>query len=563
MAGSFLTTTKTSSKTSTTAASAGRSFRGPGRRSKLAFISRWRGCCLSYSTSSSALNLRIPHHERGASFLRGGGVFALIVQVLSRVLSPSTQRDCASALVAAAVAAAFFAVHPLRVEVVAWASCQPDLPCAFFSVLAVMAYLRAFDRDGRRHFGWLAASWFLFLAAELSKAVAVTLPVVLVVVDLAILRRLGRGRWAGALVRQVWREKMPFFAISVLFLFLAILAKQSNDSLISIQDYGVIARVAQACYGTAFYLAKTVWPVGLAAYYPLPRPSTRLMTAPYVFGIPTILLATAVSVILGRRRPAVLASWVVFLIILAPNMGLMRIGDQIAADRYSYVASMPLYVVFGAGIYCLVGWAHHRRVRLVALAAVGATILFALCGLSWQLSHTWRDTGALWANNARQGYLNSTVRSYLGMVAEGQGDFEEAKNQYRRALRSDPNCSDAYNLLGAVLDREGRHEEAMAHFLAALRIEPKYAAAQNNVGSALARQGRLDEAIVRFTEAVKIKPDFVLARKNLAKALRKPGVCGRRCRTSVRRHGSRRTMRARERLRARPRPGWAARACRD
>jgi protein O-mannosyl-transferase len=347
---------------------------------------------------------------------------------------------------------------------------------------------------------------------------------VMVIIDIAVLKRLGPGNWAGPSARRVWREKWPFFALSAVFLVLAVLAKRSNDSFSSIQNYGLAARIAQSCYGTVFYLLKTVWPVGLAAYYPLPQPSSELLRLPFVAGIPAVLLITSVAVYWYRLRPAVLACWAAFLIILAPNLGLIRIGNQIAADRYSYVSSMPLFVLVGAGIYRLIiGCGHRGRRSLVGIASLGAIVVLLLGGLSWRLCSAWRDTGALWANNYEQGYVNSTVLFNLGLVEESRGNLERAKDYYLTALRSNPRCYNAHNLLGAVLDREGRHEEAMAYYVAALRIEPEYAAAQNNLGSALARRGQLDKAIVRFVEAVKLKPDFAVARKNLAKALVQTG----------------------------------------
>jgi tetratricopeptide (TPR) repeat protein len=449
--------------------------------------------------------------------------YCLITRVLFRILSPTTQAQHAAVLGAASLAAVIFAVHPLRVEVVAWASCQPYLPCALFSLLAVIAYLRAFDDGEGRRVGWLVAAWLLFFAAQLSKAVAVMLPVVLLVLDIAVLRRIGLDNWAGRRARRAWREKLQFFALSAVFLVLAIVAKRSNDSLSSIQYYGLAARIAQSCYGIVFYLAKTVWPIRLAAYYPLPQPPSRLFTLPFILGIPAVLLTTLVAAFLWRRRPALLATWSAFLIILAPNMGLMRIGNQIAADRYSYVASMPLFLLTAAGLYRLILWAHRGRRRLVGIACLGATVVLLLGVLSWRLCGAWCDSGALWANNYRQGYVNSTVLFYLGMVEEERGNLERAKDYYLTALRSNPRCYDAHNLLGAVLDREGRREEAMAHYIDALLIEPEYAAAQNNLGSALARKGRLDQAIARFAEAVRLRPEFAMARKNLAKALVQTG----------------------------------------
>jgi protein O-mannosyl-transferase len=172
----------------------------------------------------------------------------------------------------------------------------------------VLAYLHAFDGGEGRRVGWVVAAWLLFLAAQLSKAVAVMLPVVLVVLDIAVLRRIGPDNWAGLRALRVWREKLPFFALSSVFLVLAILARRSNDALSSIQYYGLAARIAQSCYGIVFYIAKTIWPVGLAAYYPVPQPPSRLLTLPFILGIPAVLLTTVVAAFLWRRRAALLVA---------------------------------------------------------------------------------------------------------------------------------------------------------------------------------------------------------------------------------------------------------------
>ena len=158
-------------------------------------------------------------------------LYALTATILVRVLRPCSASDCTALLAGSSLAAILFAVHPLRVEVVAWVSCQPYLPCALCSLLSILAYLRAFDDSGARRLGWVVASWLFFLLALLSKAVAVTLPAVLVILDIALLRRIGPGTWTGPSSRRVWLEKVPFLALSVVFQVIAILAKQSNDSL--------------------------------------------------------------------------------------------------------------------------------------------------------------------------------------------------------------------------------------------------------------------------------------------------------------------------------------------
>ena len=175
------------------------------------------------------------------------------------------------ALAGAGLATALFAVHPLRVEAVAWASCQPYLPCAFFSMLAVLAYLRSFQSGSSPRWGWLLGSFALFVAALLFKAVAVSLPAVLLILDVYPLRRFddGRGRSIGSGARRACWEKVPFVMVSLVFMGLAIAAKP--QSRVSIEDYQASARIAQACYGTWFYVKKTVLPLDLIAFYATPR----------------------------------------------------------------------------------------------------------------------------------------------------------------------------------------------------------------------------------------------------------------------------------------------------
>jgi tetratricopeptide (TPR) repeat protein len=364
----------------------------------------------------------------------------------------------------------------------------------------------------------------LFVLALLSKAVAVTLPAVLLILDVSPLRRLGPGNWRRSRARQVWLEKIPFFATSIVFLVIALLAKQSNASVAAIRSHGLPGRLILSCYGVAFYLAKTVWPVGLAAHYPLPGAEARLFTIPYLFGIPLVVAFTVIVVLLRRRCPGLLACWVAFLVVLAPNVGLLRIGNQIAADRYSYLTSISLVIPMAFGITWLIRAARSYRGGFTTLVGVMLILAWILAGLSWRTCRNWYDAEALWANVYRQGYRdNATVLVHMGMAAEQRGQSATAKEFYNAAIRDCPSFADSYNLLGSVLDREGRIDEAEAYYQKAMRLAPDYPSAQNNLGSVLARRGQFPSAIARFSEAVRLKPDFALARKNLAKALMRTG----------------------------------------
>jgi hypothetical protein len=174
--------------------------------------------------------------------------------------NPGTVRACAC------LAVGLYAVHPLRVQAVAWASCQSYVVCGLFSVLTVLAYLRAHDDSPRVRRGWLVGSFLLYAAALLSKAPAITLPAVLLVLDVYPLGRLGPGRWRGPVARRIYREKVPFAALSVIFAALAVWARAR--AMTPVPGHGAEARIARACYNVVFYLAKTVAPVRISACTP-------------------------------------------------------------------------------------------------------------------------------------------------------------------------------------------------------------------------------------------------------------------------------------------------------
>ena len=275
-------------------------------------------------------------------------LYVLTVALLVRCRTDSCLESPWTCSLSAGLATALFAVHPLRVEAVAWASCQPYLPCALFSMLAVLAYLRAFPMDSSPRWGWLVGSFLLFVAALLFKAVAVSLPAVLLILDVYPLRRFGdgTGRWFGASARRALLEKVPFVMVSLLFMGLAIAARP--QSRFPVEHYDASAGIAQACYGIWFYIWKTVLPLDLIALYPLPR-ELNWLALPFSLSILATLAITAGLFLLRRRWPGLLAAWLSYLVILAPNSGIIRISDQIAADRYSYMAMLGSVMLAAAG----------------------------------------------------------------------------------------------------------------------------------------------------------------------------------------------------------------------
>ncbi len=414
-------------------------------------------------------------------------LYALTVALLVRCRPDLFLYDPWARAVGAGLATAMFAVHPLRVEAVAWASCQPYLPCALFAMLAVLAYLRAVGAGPSPRRGWLAASFGLFVAAMLSKAAAVSLPAVLVILDVYPLRRLGGGpgRWLGPSARRVWLEKLPFVAMSLVFMALAVAAKADSRTLVPLGHDGVPGRIAQACYGAWFYLAKTVIPREIAAFYPLPG-RIDWSAPPFLASIVATLAVSAGLFALRRRWPGLLAAWLSYLVLLAPSSGLVRIGPHLAADRYSYLSMAGLVVPVAAGLG--LAWASSRRARAVALLAVAAAIP-ALVLLTWGQCCVWHSSESLWSHALAHGGESGTAHLNLGLALSRRGEVAAAKGHYAEAIRLDPEDFKAHINLGTIALDEGDIAAAEAHYAEAIRLDPGVVEPRINLGVILSRRG--------------------------------------------------------------------------
>ncbi len=323
----------------------------------------------------------------------------------------------------AGLATALFAVHPLRVEAVAWASCQPYLPCALFSMLAVLAYLCAFPKDSSPRWGWLVGSFLLFVAALLFKAPAVSLPAVLLILDVYPLGRIPdkTGRWFGASARRALLEKVPFLMTSLFFMRLAIVAKAQSGRL---DTFDPSVGIAQACYAIWFYIQKTVLPFDLIALYPSP---IELNWREIPFSLSILgTLATSVGLFLLRRRwPGLLATWLSYLLILAPNSGIIRIAECLAGDRYCYMAMLSS-VMLAAACFCRL-WQMSSRwhpAAAVGIIAIGLGALVGLTAMTRNQCRTWLNSDVLWAYALAHG-ANSSVglHNYLGVELQSQGEL--------------------------------------------------------------------------------------------------------------------------------------------
>jgi Tfp pilus assembly protein PilF len=428
-------------------------------------------------------------------------LYALVVALLSRCCPDRYRREPQAARLAAGLAVALFAVHPLRAEVVAWASCQPYLPCALFTMLAVLAYLHAHDTSPASA-AWMFAAWVSFAAALLCKGAAIGLPAILLILDVYPLRRLGTwpGNWFDRATWAVWAQKVPFVALSLIFALIAVLARRADWYLVSLKSVGVPERLIQSSYGVWFYLAKTVVPTGLVPYYPLPR-SDGLNNLWYALAA---LGMVGLSTWLIRRRrtwPGSLAAWIGYLALLAPNSGIVRsVTDQISADRYSYISLMPLVVLLAYGLWRLLG-AGRRDVGVVGLVMAAAVVLLAL---SQAQCRVWATSISLWTHTV-QHFPPSNPMAYkqlAGAYLYERGDTARAKECLAKALRIDPSLPILHIDWGDIELADDRYDEAEAHYKQAACLDPRNDRALTSLGALSLRRGRFEEAERWFTAAL-------------------------------------------------------------
>lgn len=427
-------------------------------------------------------------------------------------------------------AALVFAIHPLRVELVAWVTERRDVLSRFFFLSSLLCYLKgaAEAKTNALRRLWMTAAVFVYGLSLLSKAAGVALPIVLLALDVYPLRRLGSeaGGWFGPAVRKVWWEKIPFLLLAVVFGFIAFAAQREAQALLPLDTYGVAARLGQALFGIAFYLWKTILPVNLSPIYGLPgqlRPSDWM---PFLVSGIVVLAVTTALVIVRRGWPALLAVWICYLALLAPVLGFFQAGPQIAADRYTYLSCLGWAALAGGALfYFFQRWSRGRESAQIFVPPVllAGVIVIALGTLTWLQARVWHDSESLWRHAVSAYPDGSRAHNNLGNALVHGGKMAEAITHYKEAVRIDPDYKEAHHNLGLTLAERGKAAESIDEYREALRIDPRYKEAHNNLGVALFYWGDSAAAIEHYRAALQIDPAFRDAHNNLAIVLVRRG----------------------------------------
>ena len=489
------------------------------------------------------------HHATNLIFHMASTV--LLFLVLRRMTSRPGSMQAGSSWKSAFVAA-LFALHPLHVESVAWVAERKDVLSTFFWMLTMGAYVLYSEKPSIKRY---VPVILLFALGLMSKPMLVSLPIILLLLDYW---PLGRMEKSGKL--KLILEKMPLLAMSAGSAIITFTAQNKEGAVGSFQNYPIGVRVANAIVAYAGYVGKTVFPHNLAIFYPHPGNTLAVWQ---IAGSAVILAAiTSLVFYYGRKRRYLAVGWLWFVITLIPVIGLVQVGRQAMADRYTYFPLIGLFLIVASLLPDLARETKRRGDGAMgrwgetpgnALVIVACAIVIMLAAATRVQVGYWRDSRMLFQHAVdvtRNNYLahinlgmahedekeyGEAMRQYreslkiksendlahfcLGGALMDQGRFDEAADEFRTAIALYPNYSLAHYNLGLVFDLQGKPNEAKAEYLKAMTLNAQMAPPHNNLGIILVNEGKIDEAIAQFREALEIEPDHAMAHLNLGLAL--------------------------------------------
>jgi tetratricopeptide (TPR) repeat protein len=472
--------------------------------------------------------------------LHGLNTFLVVILIISLAghLNGTGQKDFPpekskafhlKALVASAVTGLLFGLHPLHVESVAWVTERKDVLYSFFFLLSLLSYLRYVSVSLNRQRSWYYGLCLLFFSfALLSKAMAVTLPAVLLILDVYPLRRFKIEVNLKSQLK-VLIEKVPFLGLSFVYTIMTMASYAGHGSLGSLEKYTFAQRIYGSFQELIFYLYKMVFPVNLVPLYPYPS-KMSFLSLQYIGSFIAVVVITVFCIYSWRKnRQVYLAVWVYYIVTLLPVLGIIQVGKTAGADRYTYLASIGPFLLTGlvtAAVYERVSRIKQRLPILqTAAVATAIAVLVSVSYLTIRQIGVWKNSLVLWnyVIEKEPGKVHIAYNN-LGNAYQFKGLFDKAIEQYQIALRLKPDYAIGYNNLGNAYQFKGLFDKAIEQYQAALRLKPDYAEAYNNLGVIYQSRGLFDKAIEQYQKALSRKPDNAQAHYNLGLAYHSKGL---------------------------------------
>ena len=457
---------------------------------------------------------------------RGHHLASLLFHVANALLLLLILVRMTGALWQSSFVAAFFALHPLHVESVAWVAERKDVLSTFFMMLTVWAYILYVKKGGVKRY-LLVVLFFVF--GLMSKPMLVTLPFILLMLDFWPFGRLCLIRDTQNVVtgqhtderlgifRLIW-EKVPLFALAVSSSVVTFIAQERGGAVVLLKTYSLQTRIINAFVAYMEYIVNMIWPVKLTVLYPHPGNSLPLWKG-VVAGLALVLI-TVLVVRKARKIPYLAVGWLWYVVTLIPVIGIVQVGSQAMADRYTYITLIGLFVIIAWSANDLLSKWLRRKIWLGTLAAI---ILPVLIVLTWKQVQYWENNITLYEYTLKHTSNNVIIHNNLGTALYKQDRTEEAVEHYLQALQLKPDHAKAHNNLGLAYGDSGMHEEAIKAYKRTIRIDPDFAKAHYNLGNAYYDLGMHKVAIESYKQTVRIDPDYAKAHNNLGLVYGKSG----------------------------------------
>jgi tetratricopeptide (TPR) repeat protein len=432
-------------------------------------------------------------------------------------------------LIIAGVTSLLFGIHPLHVESVAWVSERKDLLCAFFVLLSILSYLSYTSSVAKNHRRiWFAICFLLFIFALMSKPMAVTLPLILLLLDIYPLKRISLYPGKTGKNSFLLLEKVPFFVLSIASTVITIIAQHSGGALRSLERFPLNARFLNALWTLGFYLKKMMIPVKLAPFYPV---STHIQWSDSSYLLSVVLVASITGFCLWMVKKGYYLfciTWSYYVITLLPVLGIIQIGGQAAADRYTYLPGLSIFLLVGIGVAWLWGkisWSKYKRMIRVILLGYVCTSMLLIGYFTVRQIEVWQNSEVLWKHAIRF-FPNRIPEAHynIGNAYEREGRLDEAIEHFKKAITIKPSYARAHNNLGNAYTKKGMFGKAVAEYKKAIAINPRCEWANYNLGIVFITQGEFDRAIAAFRNTIAINPNCAKAHSSLGNAYDKKGL---------------------------------------
>lgn len=398
--------------------------------------------------------------------------------------------------------AALFAIHPLHVESVVWISARKDVLCAFFWMLTMWSYIAFLERKGSIRY---IAVHFFFILGLMAKPMIITLPVLLLLLDIWPLKRLSQNDPLPIVMKQLLylvKEKMYLFAISVLAGISTIITHYKGGGLATMEIYSLGERLANALTSYVAYIVRMVWPRNLAVFYPFPL---HFPVWEIIVSIAVIVSITVIAISLHKQYPFVIVGWLWYVVSLLPVIGLIKIGDFANADRYTYLPLIGLSIIIAWGLpVCLSAWPYKQFVSAVS----SSIILIILAMMTWTQVTYWSNSKTLFEHALQATGSNFYVHHSLGNIYASQKQFNHAIDHFKRAVQLNLKKQTLKNNLARALMQQGRFSEAKYYLSVAITENPEYPNPHYTLGLVLTAQGDLPGALAHFTKAIHLSKYF-------------------------------------------------------